>query len=556
MPRRFRSSKTGLVVTVPDDASDEQIQAVIRRESQNQAKRAISANTARLKQPQASPQGPTPGAMPASGEARDPYYGPIAAFGGDVPFVLDPDTGQPIIDPARKAIGRALPSALLTGVGGALAGPGGAAAGAGAGEALTQALERILRASRGQEVGPSEDVLKDVALSSALGYAGEVVPPALIKGAGKVLAPFAKKITPRGLRAMKELEKVGVRPTPGAVSESPFLQTVESLTEAAFGGGKVRSARELAEEAGTQLLSKGLEKPGRAAQTMRVLGDRLDEMGSQVVLGTPETKRMAAKLLAERGLPKGDRFKTALEYMTGVETGDFNTLRQIRSDLLDLGRSNVTTSANERGAVRLLAKTLRREMDEGLSTVPPWSKEKAEYETLRQTWNRYNKASKVEYSRRDAQSLLEGVAIERKGRRIFQGKQLRDKLARLSPEDRAEYHPAIYDRLNRLSEVLSTVQAGQFDKAWSWAIRGSQLTAATSLAVGGLTGTGAVVLSFPRVAAWALTSPRTYRWLTTGLRTPETPAGRSALVMLIREYNREHPEEAEKEGYKAPWETE
>ncbi len=110
----------------------------------------------------------------------------------------------------------------------------GAGAGAGIGEAAQMGLERLIY---GKSAAPPSFPagVSRVAQAATTGMTGEAVGGSVIGAAGKVLKPFAKKVTAAGTEAMRRLSG---HVTPAQVVDSRLLRIAENVSEASISGGE------------------------------------------------------------------------------------------------------------------------------------------------------------------------------------------------------------------------------------------------------------------------------------------------------------------------------
>lgn len=100
-----------------------------------------------------------------------------------------------------------------------------AAAGGAAGTGIKKLIAKAMGINDGQT--PTE-IAKDLGESALWSGGGQAVGLGLIKGANKVLAPFADKMTPEAIARRELASKYGVELTPAQVTQSPALGMLEN----------------------------------------------------------------------------------------------------------------------------------------------------------------------------------------------------------------------------------------------------------------------------------------------------------------------------------------
>ena len=133
----------------------------------------------------------------------------------------------------------------------------GVVVGAGLGAAGGQALAETTRPLLTGEAAPFGESVARTGITGMLGTLGEGAAQGALRMLGKVLAPFAKKVTPEGMKAKAALETVGVGGalTPAQMTESRTLDIFESVTETSLiGGGRMQAVRKKLTEEGVPAL--------------------------------------------------------------------------------------------------------------------------------------------------------------------------------------------------------------------------------------------------------------------------------------------------------------
>jgi len=135
--------------------------------------------------------------------------------------------------------------ATVGGVAGAPGGIPGAVGGAMLGGAAGRAGKQLYQHATGAPEAPatSFQAAKDIGLAGVEQAAYEAVGGIVAKGAGKMLAPFAKTLSSRGVRAMKVLKEYMPKKypslLPAQVTEHRGLDWLHSVAEHSIGGGNV-----------------------------------------------------------------------------------------------------------------------------------------------------------------------------------------------------------------------------------------------------------------------------------------------------------------------------
>jgi len=149
-------------------------------------------------------------------------------------------TWEHIKEDAPEMIG-----AATGGIAGIPGGPAGMIGGAALGGAAGRAGKQLYQHATGSPDAPQSSLqaAKDIGLAGVEQAAYEAVGGIVAKGAGKILAPFAKTVSSRGVRAMKVLKEYMPKkyPTllPAQVTEHRGLDWLHSIAEHSIGGGNV-----------------------------------------------------------------------------------------------------------------------------------------------------------------------------------------------------------------------------------------------------------------------------------------------------------------------------
>lgn len=188
----------------------------------------------------------------------------------------------------------------------------GATGGAGLGEAAEQLI-------RGEELDPSQ-----IGKEAALGLVGEAGGRALVWTGGKVLAPFAKKVTPEAKRAIKFMQGYLKQPLlPGEAVENKLLRVLENVGENAWLGSTPMKAF----------------RTNRDKVINNIVDDVAEMFGKQVdpdILGEMFEKTIKGQIKASR-LISDPLYNTAEQIATdrGVEVG-VKSLRDMAKPMMKM----------------------------------------------------------------------------------------------------------------------------------------------------------------------------------------------------------------------------
>ena len=156
--------------------------------------------------------------------------------GGDKPTVID----EPM--PSRYDIADIAGSApaIAGGVGAGMMASGvGMLPGmalTGLGVALGKAAGETAEGLAGMNIQTPGEIATDVAVEGAYGAAGEGIFRGILAPTGrKILAPYAKRMTPEARQLTKEATEIGARPKATQVTRPPLLGRMQSMTDRIFG---------------------------------------------------------------------------------------------------------------------------------------------------------------------------------------------------------------------------------------------------------------------------------------------------------------------------------
>lgn len=252
---------------------------------------------------------------------------------------------------------------MAGGVGGfAVGGIPGAIVGGGVGSGLGRAADEGIRELVGVgDVEGAGDLAKRVGISAGIGAAGEGVGGLGVKIAGKVLAPFKKKVLPEAERAIKFFkDKTDQLFLPAEATEDRALDLIENVAEASiFGGGSIKKFKLNREAFLNGYLDDFANQFGKEATpadlgntVVNIINDRIsifDDLAKpfyntaeELTKGLTVTKRIGPGRLTSQALRRPGKVNVGIVDMRGVK----NTLagsKAIASELNNIG-SEVTGS--------------------------------------------------------------------------------------------------------------------------------------------------------------------------------------------------------------------
>jgi len=291
-------------------------------------------------------------------------------------------------------------------VGGILGTPGGlpgvvagVALGAAAGEGYKQVGEHIV----GAEGAPKTSGEAAIKIGKAAGeeVVGELVGRGVFKLGGKILAPFAKKVTPEATRVMNAF-KDRLKPflTPAEATNSRILDIMENMGESSLiGGGKFQEFKfkrqqvlddisgELVEQFGKvaspeefgELFVRAVEnKKATVKPVVDMLYNRASELAGDVVVSTSKLKgfvepmrETAITLKGIEGANAGDDLIDAV--LNLPDNVSFEVAKELRTRLLS--RVNEISVLNKKapaiGKAKKLISLIDSEMEKTLTEKSP-----------------------------------------------------------------------------------------------------------------------------------------------------------------------------------------
>ena len=241
--------------------------------------------------------------------------------------------------------------------------PAGVALGAAGGEAAYQLGQHAF--GDPERPATSEEAAKKIGGAGLQEGALELAGGLVGRGAMKVLAPFAKKVTPEAKKAITYLEdKIQPVLTPAEATQSRALDIIENISDASlFGGGtlsdfrikrqavldgladdiinqfgKKVSASELGE-----LFVRAIDDPetGRWAlhkKAANVLYNNVEQLTEGTLTKVPVTKEIATNLLNADGSPMMKTVTKMVDKRVGQAVVETGSLKKFVEPLVDLGR--------------------------------------------------------------------------------------------------------------------------------------------------------------------------------------------------------------------------
>ena len=307
--------------------------------------------------------------------------------------------------------------------GGTVGGIPGAIAGATLGGAAGRAGKQIYQHATGSPEAPetSLEAAKDIGMAGVEQGAYEAVGGAIVKVGGKFLAPFAKTVSERGVRAMKVLDNYMPKKMPSLlpaqITDHRGLDWLHTVAEYSLGGGNVIFKH-------NQVMGEAIEK--MTDDLASTFGERVSptELGDVVVkvvqggwkdfkdtITTPLYNRVA-KLVGEKGdivstlglknaisekveivakmkglasEESGDSLVKAIQELP--DTIDYLTAQTLRTRLRSLGSKFKATPGGESGVG--LAKHLTKITDDAIDSALSKADKSAQY-----LWRGVNKIYK------------------------------------------------------------------------------------------------------------------------------------------------------------------
>lgn len=364
---------------------------------------------------------------------------------------------------------------------------------------------------------PSVAPQTQAVLTGALAGGGEVA----ARGVGRLLG--GSQLTPEGRQALDVLRGTGALPTPGQVSKSRAISTMEGVAESSlFGGGQIQAAREAAEEAAqAKLLGFAKRFPQRTSVAFKTEERRLYDQIPDFNVNIQPVLDEATRLLDQQVLKTGP-MSTILGGLSEFELSGipFKKAQGLRSDLLALSRVPVSEQMTDKakGAVKRLAHVV----DEAIETSAPSPQAVLAFREANAFAKLGSAGASIERLIREATLPDQSIS----GRLLLQRLRRSDprKLSSLSAEQIAD--------LTRFAEVLTVAQ--QTTKAGfgrvaiplkqagivSEVLGGAALAGGKGLDIEELTGPGAILLGGPAILAQLLTRRASAKVLTDGLLGP------------------------------------
>lgn len=262
-----------------------------------------------------------------------------------------------------------------------------------------KAAKQILGAGAGGAAGslaaevrdPTEKPLETAKEVAKEGVAGETIGLGVVAAGKKAIGPFKDRLIEGAEEAYKLITERGGVITPGKLSKSRVLDTLEGVTESSLlGGGRITEveeqtvdmARGLADDYFDSFISKSSREETdlliqdavkEGGEALKAIGGafyrRVDALTDTVLVDISKTKKLAQNLLArsEKGLGSEDVRKIANNIAQKKNVISFDEAQIIRSDLLAVSR------AKEKGLVagkgEAFAKHLAKNVDDQMTTA-------------------------------------------------------------------------------------------------------------------------------------------------------------------------------------------
>lgn len=189
---------------------------------------------------------------------------------------------------------------------------GGVAYGAGLGEALNQIRKQVTGSPSAPKT--STEAALDIAKISRRELTGEILGRGIVYGAGKVLAPFTKKVTQEAAEAISYL-KNKIKPvlTPAEATESRLLDVLENISEASLlGGGKISQFKLARKKIMEEVSDDIIDSFGK-----RVEPDEVGELFIRTIQGKNDAFKAASDIFYNNveELTKGELKKVPIQEM-------------------------------------------------------------------------------------------------------------------------------------------------------------------------------------------------------------------------------------------------
>lgn len=289
---------------------------------------------------------------------------------------------------------------------------------------IAEAMRRIAGASIGggagsliaETVDPSEEPFKEAAETAGAAAIGEAGAMGVAKLGSKVLAPYKDRLVEGARTAFEKIaERKGVI-TPGKLTTSRLIDTIEGVSEASIlGGGKIAKTQEQAIETARGLADEFYNSFSRSAtkeeadillqdavkggsQYLKEIGGayyrRVDELVKDATVDISKMKKMSETMLSEaqKGLRSPDVEKLAKEIAAKGNRVTFEEANALRSDLLNVSRQKEEGLVAGKGEA--FAKRLAGVADESIQTASQ-GLDKEAYQAWRQANDFWSKKSKL-----------------------------------------------------------------------------------------------------------------------------------------------------------------
>lgn len=259
---------------------------------------------------------------------------------------------------------------------------------AGAGGAVGTGVKKLIAKAMGVDDRQTPmEIAQDLGESALWSSGGQAVGLGLVKGANKVLSPFADKMTPEAIARRELAKKYNVELTPAQVTQSPMLSRLENALNSGFTGGRISDIKnsqfetlqghlnntfdgitkgKTNEEIGldiTKMLDDSMKL--KKADFNQKYGDLASKIDSNIPID--ELKLKAQEIIGRNEqVPKslqGQSIGTAQELSMLPENIDYNTFSQIRSGLGEKARAGGVTGDIGTGQYKQLKSAMDNSFD-------------------------------------------------------------------------------------------------------------------------------------------------------------------------------------------------
>jgi len=455
----------------------------------------------------------TPGGIP-----RQSFRGALAETVGKAALPMSLAAG-PAAPAAGRVVaglaGKVLPKVVARGAGALATGATGAAM---TGVPIT--VEGLLR---------GEDLRTAGTRGALYGAGGEVLGAAGAKVVGKVLGRSTKVIS-EAMKAQEALVPLGATLTAGQLSKSRMVRLFETAADyGILSGQRMGKVREASHDAAqTLLLAHMGDLPVRGGS---VVANAYTDLGKKargvtVDMLDPFMDAVNLRMRHQGRIPEVDKMADwvgdlAAKYPDGKVP--FSAVADLRSDLLAVEKKTMGTLTPQKvhGAAEKLAGSVDRAMEAGIPSNRP---------DIYAAWRGTNALARKAIFRDSVEDMITLATKDGK----INGTQLAHKLERMTKAQAAKFDPAELADLKEFTNVLKQAESRNPDgtlRMWVQLVQGG--AAAGLIVTGTIDPEKALILGAPYMISLALTSPRTIRYLTQGLRGVGTPASLEAMQRVV-----------------------